>query len=85
MEKITGDFWRTQENKARIQIKTKEEQVKIQELLPGWRCVSYGYIPKTMEDIYVFEKEFKTEKGLTSFMNSDNIIKQLEIREVTND
>ena len=82
MERIKGDFWRLEGNKLRIQIKTKIEQREIQEILPGWQCVSYGFIPKTMEDIYVFERKFDKENDLTSFVNSDNIVKRLEMREV---
>lgn len=82
MEKIKGEFWRVEDNKFRIQIKTKIEQREIQEILPEWKCVSYGFIPKTMEDIYVFERRFDKENDLTNFVNSDNIVKRLEMREV---
>jgi len=82
MEKIKGEFWRIEDNKLRLQIKTKIEQREIQEILPEWKCVSYGFIPKTMEDIYVFERRFDKENDLTNFVNSDNIVKRLEMREV---
>ncbi len=82
MEKIKGEFWRVEDNKLRLQIKTKIEQREIQEILPEWKCVSYGFIPKTMEDIYVFERRFDKENDLTNFVNSDNIVKRLEMREV---
>ena len=82
MERIKGEFWRLEENKLRIQIRTKVEQREIQEILPEWKCVSYGFIPKTMEDIYVFERKFDKENDLTNFVNSDSIVKRLEMREV---
>ena len=81
MKRIKADYW-TQDETVRMQIKTKKEQIEIQRILPGWHCISYGYIPKTMEDIYIFERVFKTESDLTDFMESDTIIKQLEMREV---
>ncbi len=81
MKRIKADYW-TQDETVRLQIKTKKEQIEIQRILPGWHCISYGYIPKTMEDIYIFERVFKTESDLTDFMESDTIIKQLEMREV---
>ena len=81
MKRIKADYWK-QENTVKIQIKTKAQQVEIQEMLPGWRCVSYGYIPKTMEDIYIFERVFSTENDLADFIKSDTITKQLEMREV---
>lgn len=85
MKEITGEYWKTTDNIVRIQIKTAEEQKKLEEALPGWRCVSYGYIPKTSEDIYVFERRFESEKDWTRFLKSDNINKLLDIREVKND
>ena len=81
MQRIKADYW-TQDETVRLQIKTKKEQIEIQRILPGWHCISYGYVPKTMEDIYIFERVFKTESDLTDFMESDTIIKQLEMREV---
>ena len=81
MERIKAEYW-IQDDTVRLQIKTKIGQTEIQGILPGWHCVSYGYIPKTMEDIYIFERVFATENDLTEFMKSDTIIKQLEMREV---
>ena len=81
MKRIKADYW-TQDNTLRLQIKTKIEQKEIQNILPGWHCISYGYVPKTEEDIYVFEKSFNTENDLTDFIKSDTVIKQLEMREV---
>ena len=51
-------------------------------LLPGWDCVSFGYIPDTQEDILVFERQFFTEKDWTNFTKTDTIIKIIELREV---
>ena len=85
MAKIKGDYWRISDNLVKIQMKTKVEQHMIEELLDGWKCVSYGYVPKTEEDIYVFEKSFNTENDWTTFLESDKINKLIEMREVTND
>ena len=82
MEKIKGEFWRIEENKLRLQIKTKVEQSEVQRILPEWKCISYGFVPKTMEDIYVFERKFDKENDLTNFVNSDIVTKRLEMREV---
>lgn len=81
MKRITADYW-TQENVVKIQIKTKMEQTDLQNMLPDCQCVSYGYVPKTMEDIYIFERVFSSESDLTEFVNSDMITKQIEMREV---
>ena len=81
MKRIKADYW-TQDNTLRLQIKTKIEQTEIQRILLGWNCISYGYAPKTAEDIYVFERVFSTENDLTDFIKSDIIIEQLEMREV---
>ena len=83
MKEIRGEYWIIEGNKVKLQIKTTQQQSEIQEIIPDWRCVSYGFAPKTMEDIYVFEKEFEKQKELTRFINSDTINKQIKIREVT--
>ena len=85
MSKVKADYWRTDHNIVKIQIKTNKEQNKLEELLPGWACVSFGYVPKTNEDIYVFEKEFKSEFDWTKFLNSDKLNTLIEMREITND
>jgi len=85
MIKAKGDYWKTEENVVKLQIRTHQEQEKLQEVLPGWNCISYGYVPKTSEDIYVFEKKFTSEIDWTNFLNSDKINQLLEMREVTND
>lgn len=82
MRKVKGEHWKVDERTIRIQIKTDEEQCKLEEALPGWQCVSYGYIPKTSEDIYIFEREFDSDKDWMSFKNSDKITNLIEMREV---
>tara|TARA_R100000005_G_C4996141_1_gene202988 strand:+ start:2296 stop:2556 length:261 start_codon:yes stop_codon:yes gene_type:complete len=83
--RLKGDYWKAGENIVKLQIKTSEEQRKIEEILPGWNCVSYGYVPKTEEDIYVFEKKFKSENDWTDFLKSDTLSEQIEMKEVLND
>lgn len=85
MKEIKADYWIVEENKVKLQIKTTEQQTDLQDILPGWKCVSYGFVPKTMEDIYVFEKQFDKQKDLARFVNSGMINEQIKIREVTND
>lgn len=85
MNKVKGEYWKVNENTFKIQIKTSKEQTTLEEVLPGWSCVSYGYIPKTSEDIYVFEKSFKSESDWASFINSDETNKLIEMKEVKND
>ena len=68
-----------------MQIKTKQEQNEVERSLPGWKCVSFGYVPYTEEDIYVFEKVFKSEIDWTEFLNSESTKKTIEMRDVTND
>ena len=83
--RVKGEHWTTGENIIRLQIKTAEEQRKLEEALPGWRCVSYGYIPKTSEDIYVFEKKFESSAAWKSFRDSEEIKQLIEMKEVTHD
>tara|TARA_B100001248_G_C27383844_1_gene458548 strand:+ start:1834 stop:2091 length:258 start_codon:yes stop_codon:yes gene_type:complete len=85
MAKIKGDYWKVNDNVVKIQMKTKIDQHMIEELLGDWKCVSYGYVPKTQEDIYVFEKYFTTENDWTMFLESDKITKLIEMREIKND
>ena len=85
MSKVKAKHWKIDAETVRIQIKTKKEQHKIQEALPGWECISYGYAPKTSEDIYVFEKIFKSELDWTNFKNSDKIKNLIEMKEVPHD
>jgi hypothetical protein len=81
-KRITGECWNVQDNLYRIQVKTTLEHQEALALLPGWDCVSFGYIPETQEDILVFEKQFITEKDWTNFTKTDTIIKLIELREV---
>jgi hypothetical protein len=82
MDKIKADYWKIDSGIVRLQVKTTEEQVTLEGMLPDWRCVSFGYIPGTDEDIYVFENHFATENDWVKFLNSDKINKILDIREV---
>lgn len=85
MKRVKGEHWKINENTVRLQIKTDKEQYKLEEALPGWQCVSYGYVPKTSEDIYVFEKKFDCELDWTNFINSDKIRNLIEMKEVSHD
>tara|TARA_R100001443_G_scaffold68677_1_gene77361 strand:- start:122 stop:370 length:249 start_codon:yes stop_codon:yes gene_type:complete len=82
MKRVKGEHWKVNERIVRVQIKTDKEQHMLEEALPGWQCVSYGYIPKTNEDIYVFEREFDSEKDWVNFKNSEKITNLIEMREV---
>ena len=84
MSKVKGDYWRTEPRTVKLQIRTTQEQRKIEEFLPGWTCVSFGYVPKTSEDIYVFEKSFESEVDWTNFLNSDKVNALIEMKEVSN-
>lgn len=85
MSRVKGEHWKIDDSTFRVQIKTTKEQHKLEEALPGWQCVSYGYIPSTSEDIYVFEKKFESESDWTNFINSDKIKNLIEMKEVSND
>lgn len=82
MKKVKGKHWKINEDTVRLQIQTSKDQSKLEEALPGWRCVSYGYVPNTSEDIYVFEKKFYCELDWTEFINSDKIKNLIEMKEV---
>ena len=82
MGRIKAKYWKTDDTRYRIQFKTKLEHQEAMGLLPGWDCVSFGYIPDTQEDILVFERQFIAEKDWTNFTKTDTIIKLIELREV---
>ena len=82
MRRIKAEYWKTDETKYRIQFKTTLDHREATSFLPGWECVSFGYIPDTQEDILVFERQFTTEKDWTNFTKTDTIIKLIELREV---
>lgn len=82
MDKVKGDYWKINERTVKLQIKTNKEQHKIEEALCGWECVSYGYIPKTKQDIYVFEKTFESELDCIDFLKSSKLNKLIEMKEV---
>lgn len=85
MKREKGEHWKIDSNTVRVQIKTKISQHKLEEVLQGWQCVSYGFIPKTSEDIYVFEKKFDSEKDWRNFINSEKIKNLIEMKEVKHD
>ena len=85
MKKAKGDYWKVDQETVKLQVRTTEEQRDIEDALPGWMCVSYGYVPNTSEDIYVYEKTFESEIDWTSFLNSDKVNKIFEMKEVLND
>ena len=61
MAKIKANYWEIEDYKYKLQLKTKIKQRMLEEVLIGWNCVSFGYIPKTQEDIYIFEKQFESK------------------------
>ena len=80
---MRGEYWKVNENRYRLQLKTMARQEVIEEMLPGWKCISFGYIPATKQDILVFEKDFKSSFDWTNFLNSDNITTEnIELKEV---
>ena len=83
MKIAKGDYWEIEENVFKIQVKTKIDQREIQKALPNWNCVSFGYIPPTGEDIYIFQKTFDSIEEWDNFLNSDRLNKLIEMREVT--
>ena len=82
MSKVKGDYWIVDDKTVKLQIKTSKEQYKLEEVLSGWQCVSYGYAPKTSEDIYVFERTFESELDLKNFFSSEKITSLIEMKEV---
>ena len=85
MKREKGKHWKIDSNTVRVQIRTKSPQRELEKVLQGWQCVSYGYVPKTSEDIYVFEKKFDSELDWTNFINSDKIRNLIEMKEVKHD
>ena len=83
--KIKVDYWKVEESRYKLQLKTRIEQDKIEEALPGWERVSFGYNPGTSEDIYVFEKDFESEFDWTNFLNSDSVNAIMEMKEIRNE
>ena len=82
MGRIKASYWEVEQGTYKLQIQTKQEQDEIQKILPGWKCVSFGYVPSTSEEILIFEKNFNSEKDWTNFTKTDTIIKLMELREV---
>ena len=82
MRKIKASYWKVDESKYKLQLRTNIEQQEIQEMLPGWQCVSFGYAPTTKEDILVFERDFQSEIDWTKFLKSDAITEIIELKEV---
>ena len=86
MPRIKANYWKVEKsNKYKLQLKTRIEQREIEKLLQGWACTSYGYVPRTREDIYIFEKDFNSEFDWTSFLNSDTVNEFIEMKEILNE
>tara|TARA_B100001057_G_C22620091_1_gene860152 strand:- start:58 stop:315 length:258 start_codon:yes stop_codon:yes gene_type:complete len=85
MSKVRARYWKVNENTVKLQVKTHKEQHKLQEILPGWQCISFGYAPKTREDIYIFERAFASESDWITFLDSEQIKQFLDMKEVLND
>lgn len=85
MSKVKGKYWKTDDRTVKLQLKTDKEQNMLEEALPGWQCVSYGYVPKTKEDIYIFERKFETDHAWLSFLRSEKLAKLIEMKEVSHD
>lgn len=85
MRRIKASYWKVEETKYKLQLRTKVQQDRIEDMLPGWQCVSFGYAPATQEDILIFEKRFASEFDWTMFLRSDIINELIEMKEATND
>ena len=83
--KVKAEYWKVNEQIVKLQIKTDKEQHILEEALPEWNCVLFGYAPKSMEDIYVFERSFKCELDWNNFLSSEKINNLIEMKEVLND
>ena len=85
MSRIKANYWKVEESKYKLQFKTRVEQKEIEKVLKGWSCVSYGYVPNTSEDIYIFEKNFNSEFDWTNFLKSDTVNELIEMKEILNE
>ena len=82
MRKIKGNYWKVDDTTYKLQLRTRTDQTEIQEYLPGWDCVSFGYVPTTQEDILIFERKFQSDIDWTNFLNSDLTLEAIELKEV---
>ena len=78
---MKGKYWKIDDNKYKLQLKTTNNQDEVESLLPDWECVSFGYAPITEEEILIFEKTFNSDVDWTRFLNSDKIIETIELKE----
>jgi len=85
MSRIKANYWKVEESKYKLQLKTRVEQKEIEKVLKGWSCISYGYAPNTSEDIYIFEKNFNSEFDWTNFLKSDTVNELIEMKEILNE
>jgi hypothetical protein len=85
MGRIRANYWKVEECKYKLQMRTSVEQEQIEAVLPDWQCVSFGYVPKTEEDIYVFEKSFDSELEWTNFLKSEKVKQLIEVRKATDE
>lgn len=82
MKRIRGEYWNIEKNLYRLQLKTTADLQIIEEMLPGWNCVSFGYVPTTKEEILVFERSFESKHDWADFINSSNITTEnIELKE----
>lgn len=85
MRRIKANYWKVDECKYKLQLQTNVGQKQIEEVLSGWQCVSFGYIPKTEEDIYVFEKRFNSKPEWNDFLKSAKVNQFIDMKEIKNE
>ena len=81
MAKMKGNYWKVDEKTYKLQLKTRSDQTEIEDCLPGWDCISFGYAPSTQEDILIFEKKFESDLDWTKFLNSDLTLEMIDLKE----
>ena len=81
MAKMKGNYWKVDEKTYKLQLKTRSDQTEIEDYLPGWDCISFGYAPSTQEDILIFEKKFESDLDWTKFLNSDLTLEMIDLKE----
>lgn len=79
---MKGKYWKIDEHKYKLQLRTTNEQSEVEDFLSDWQCVSFGYAPKTEEDILIFEKTFNSDIDWTRFLNSDRIVETIDMKEI---
>jgi hypothetical protein len=79
---MKGKYWKVDDCRYKLQLKTTNNQNEVEDFLSGWECVSFGYAPTTEEDILIFEKTFSSVVDWTNFLNSDKINETIELKEI---